>query len=109
MATEVYNWVQKYDADLDGRQVREPSLKKPDGMVSAIYIAAIESNRSQVRNCHYKHIVARQTIWRRHAFLVLTAKMIVANTDKRESKYSTNWKFCCLKGLSNSSAYTICF
>lgn len=27
MATEVYNWVQKYDADLDGRQVRKPSLK----------------------------------------------------------------------------------
>ena len=28
MATEVYNWVQKYDADLDGRQVRDhPKVK----------------------------------------------------------------------------------
>ena len=28
MATEVYNWVQKYDADLDGRQVRDHSTVK---------------------------------------------------------------------------------
>lgn len=28
MATEVFNWVQKYDADLDGRQVRDHSTVK---------------------------------------------------------------------------------
>ena len=28
MATEVYNWVQKYDADLDNRQVSKKKKKK---------------------------------------------------------------------------------
>jgi len=95
MATEVYNWVQKYDADLDGRQVRKPSHKQPTEWCrpqgGIIYIVPIASNRSKVRNWRYKHVVARPTHWRRHVFLfVLIAKMIVAYTDKRESKYNTN-------------------
>ena len=35
MATEVYNWVQKYDADLDDRQVRGGHPGNQTGMVSA--------------------------------------------------------------------------
>ena len=53
MATEVYNWVQKYDADLDGRQVRKQSHQQPNGIMSASgvkYLQCGNNVQSEIEN-----------------------------------------------------------